>query len=100
MKLDAEVIQKELRRTVRDGAVASYRVETGTDASGHDAVWVYTMLRKKLDVQRRARLRDKVRETVRKRLTGGVRQGWLFREEPWVYIRFRGASEHVDDSAA
>lgn len=65
-------------------SVRSWHVEAGPDATDQAAVWVWVTLAKEdVDVATRGRVRDIVRETVRK-ATG---------EAPWVYVRFRGLSE-------
>ena len=50
------------------------------------AVWVWVMLEHEdVDIGTRARLREIVRDTVRRRA----------HHIPWVYVRFRGASESI-----
>ena len=66
-------------------AVKDWRVETGEDSTGDEAVWVWITL-KDDDIDRtiRARVRACVRDAVHRSLR---------QQEPWVYVRFRGASE-------
>ena len=64
--------------------VSSRCVETGLDSADDPAVWVWAMLEdEEVDVDTGDRLRDVVRDTVR-RETG---------DERWVYVRFRSASD-------
>ena len=68
-------------------AVRSWKIETGPDASGADAVWVWVTLDDDtFDWGTRSRVRDSIRQALERR--GGV-------EAPWVYVRFRKASEPV-----
>jgi hypothetical protein len=66
-------------------AVQDWQVETGQDSTGAEAVWVWVTLKDE-DVDRatRARLRTLVRDAVHRSIG---------QQEPWVYVRFRGASE-------
>jgi hypothetical protein len=64
--------------------VHSWRVETGPDATEHSAVWVWITLEDEyLDSKTRGELRDLVRNVVREKAD----------DAPWVYVRFRAASE-------
>ena len=66
--------------------VASWHVEMGPDATEDPSVWVWVMLEDEdVDIWTRALLREMVRDTVRRRA----------RHAPWVYVRFRGASESI-----
>ena len=65
--------------------VQSWRVETGEDSTGKEAVWVWVTLNDEdLDRDTRTRIRERVRDVVHRSLG---------KDEPWVYVRFRGASE-------
>lgn len=75
---------KELRELPTP--VASWQVETGPDATEEPSVWVWVMLEHEdVDIGTRARLREIVRHTVRRRAHNAS----------WVYVRFRGASESI-----
>jgi hypothetical protein len=63
--------------------VRSWRVELGPDATGDSAVWVWITVDDELDFQTRNQLRELVRQTI-----GGTTE-----DPPWVYVRFRAASE-------
>lgn len=78
----------------RDGlpshaAIAGWVVETGRDATGDDAVWVWVVLHDELiqkvwPLQTRNELREKVRELV---------QSAASPTEVQVYVRFRSETE-------
>jgi hypothetical protein len=77
-----ESVLRELRNLPT--RVGSWRVETGPDATDGSAVWVWATLEEEnVDAATRARLRDTVREAVRRASEAA----------PWVYVRFRTASE-------
>lgn len=64
--------------------VSSWRVEIGLDATEDPAVWVWAMLEHEdVDAGIRSRLRSIVSDLVRSETDS----------DPWVYVRFRGASE-------
>ena len=64
--------------------VTQWLVETGPDSTDQPAVWVWAVLKNEnVSAGTRSRLRDMVRELVRKKAGSGI----------WVYVRFRGASE-------
>ena len=64
--------------------VNSWRVETGRDSADDPAVWVWAMLEdEEVDVDTGDRLRDVVRDAVRRETD----------DERWVYVRFRSASD-------
>ncbi len=64
--------------------VSGWQVETGPDSTDDPAVWVWVILEnEEVDFGIRSRLRDMVRDLVR-RETG---------TDIWVYVRFRWASE-------
>lgn len=66
--------------------VASWEVETGLDATDDPAIWVWAMLEEEeVDGETQEVLRDIIRKAVRR----------LAHDPPWVYVRFRGASESV-----
>ena len=66
--------------------VSSWQVETGPDSTNDPAVWVWIMLEdEEVDFQTRSRLREMVRNRVRREANDGS----------WVYVRFRDASESV-----
>jgi hypothetical protein len=71
--------------------VQGWIVETGPDATNDDAVWVWAILR---DEDLKRETRNIVREAVREAV-----QGDELDKAPWVYVRFRGASETLDESA-
>ena len=84
MKVPATAIESELENLQElPTPVASWQVETGTDATEEPSVWVWVMLEHE-DVDRgtRASLRDIVRNAVRRRDATS-----------WVYVRFRGARQ-------
>ena len=87
--MTAKSIEESLRKMRGlPAAVQAWRVETGPDATGDDAVWVWATLRDEdVDARTRARLRDHVRAAIRSRLRA---------KQPWVYVRFRGLSESVE----
>lgn len=65
--------------------VASWYVETGPDATGDAAVWVWLILQNEgVDRTMRSQLRDRVRQAVRE--VTDVSQ-------PWTYVRFRTVAE-------
>jgi len=67
--------------------VRSWTIETGPDASGSDAVWVWVTLEDEAFERRTtAQVRELIRQAVQRQ--GGE-------HAPWVYVRFRGASEEV-----
>ncbi len=83
-------IAASLRRGLRDlpAAVQRWRVETGVDYAGHEAVWVWAMLRDGVDgvpFEDRDAIAEAVRLFVQERVP----------EANWVYVRFRGASERI-----
>ncbi len=82
----SEGIESALRKVKGlPAAVLDWRVETGEDSTGDEAIWVWVTLKDEdLDRETRARLRTLVRDAVHDRLR---------KREPWVYVRFRGASE-------
>ena len=64
--------------------VSSWQVEVGPDATEDPAVWVWGMLEhEEVDFATRTRLRDIVRDLVRRETD----------DTCWAYVRFRGASE-------
>ena len=66
--------------------VSAWQVETGPDATDDPAVWVWIMLEKEgVDFQTRSQLREIVRNQVRNQT----------KDDSWVYVRFRSASEPV-----
>jgi hypothetical protein len=65
--------------------VRAWRVETGCDATGDEAVWVWATLPDTwADRATRSQLRLAIREAV-----AGLTQD----ARTWVYVRFRGESE-------
>jgi len=68
--------------------VSKWEVDTGTDATGDDAVWVWAILEDdtfdQLSGDALARLRESIRNAVSRAAE---------RPEPWVYVRFRTLSE-------
>jgi hypothetical protein len=79
-------IESALRRVKGLPApVQDWRVEVGEDSTGQEAVWVWVTLKDEdLDWDTRTRVRALVRDAVHRKLG---------KQEPWVYVRFRGASE-------
>jgi hypothetical protein len=79
-----------IEETLRDladlpASVQAWDVEVGADATGEEAVWVWVTLRDEdLNRQTREQFRSLVRNAVRQRTSDSP---------PWVYVRFRGASE-------
>ncbi len=67
--------------------VRNWTVEEGPDLSGEQALWVWaTLADKDLDPSTRARIRQRVKRAVRRSRTPA----------PWVYVRFRSASESLE----
>ena len=68
--------------------VKNWEVDTGTDATGENAVWVWAIVEdanlSHLSQDVRARLRDTIRAAVSRAAESPV---------PSVYVRFRAASE-------
>ena len=87
MEPSATVIESELKGLQGlPTPVASWQVETGLDATDDPSVWVWAMLEEEdVDSGTRARLREITRHAVRR----------LAHDPPWVYVRFRGASESI-----
>jgi hypothetical protein len=84
--MSSEGIESALRKVKGLPApVQGWRVEIGEDSGGNEAVWVWVTLRDE-DLVRdtRTRIRELVRDAVHRSLG---------KQEPWVYVRFRGASE-------
>jgi len=68
-------------------SIRSWQIETGPDVSGTDAVWVWVTLDDDaFNGETTSRVRNMIRQAVQSR--GGE-------NAPWVYVRFRGASEVV-----
>ena len=64
--------------------VSGWEVETGVDSTDAPAVWVWVYLtEEEVDLETRDRLRDMVRNLVRRKTESSI----------WTYVRFRGASE-------
>jgi hypothetical protein len=83
--MSSEGIETALRKMRHlPAAVKDWQVETGEDSTGDPAVWVWVTLEDDADFAVRQRLRTSVRDAVHRNLR---------RTEPWVYVRFRGASE-------
>ena len=62
--------------------VSWWEVKTGPDSTDDPAVWVWVYLTdEEVDSETRTRLRDMVRERIRRETSD------------WVYVYFRGASE-------
>ena len=72
--------------------VDDWRVELGSDATGDPAVWVWLSVKDdvldKMDSKTRESIRGIVTSSIQKKLIG--QYGTSI---PWVYVRFRGASE-------
>ena len=69
--------------------VRKWDVEEGYDSTGDFAFWVWiTVDDDLLNRENRNRLRDLVKEKVRNLEPG---------KSPWMYVRFRGASEVTGD---
>ena len=66
--------------------VTAWKVEAGEDHSGDDAVWVWVTLQE-TDLNRDNR--ETLRELVRRKLSE--------LSKSWVYVRFRGASESIEE---
>lgn len=68
--------------------VRKWEIDTGTDATGENAVWIWAIVEDAtlahLSQEARARLRDSIRATVRHAVES---------PPPSVYIRFRAVSE-------
>ena len=85
MEITAATIESELEKLPDlPTPVSSWRVEMGPDATDDPAVWVWAMLEhENVDFGTRSRLRKIVQNLVRQEID----------DAPWVYVRFRGASE-------
>lgn len=84
--MSSEGIETALRKMKHfPVAVKKWRVEIGEDSTGNEAVWVWVTLK---DEDLAQAPRDRVRELVRNAVHRSID-----RDEPWVYVRFRGASE-------
>lgn len=87
MLWDTTVIEAALEELKKDGQLPptiTWRVETGPDATDTAAVWVWLTARDdELDSGMRQILRNAVRKAIRSKLEVG----------PWVYVRFRSATE-------
>ena len=68
--------------------VSKWEVDTGADATGDDAVWVWAILEdtiwNQLSGDGRARLRESIRKAVSRAAD---------KPAPWVYVHFRTVSE-------
>ncbi len=84
--MSTEGIESALRKVKGLPApVQGWRVETGEDSTGNEAVWVWVTLKDEdLDSETTTQVRSLVRDAVHRKLG---------KPEPWVYVRFRGASE-------
>lgn len=71
--------------------VHSWIVEEGEDSTGYDSVWVWAVLpdddESNWEWDKLERLQTLIWDAVRSRYE---------RAPPWVYVRFRGASESVE----
>jgi hypothetical protein len=80
----ADVTQLLNRMRDLPAPVSKWEVETGADATGDDAVWVWAILEdaiwNKLSEDARASLRESIRNAV---------SGAADKPAPWVYVRFR-----------
>ena len=65
--------------------VRSWHVETGADATGDPAIWVWVTLDDHVELGTRDQIREQVRHTIQR----------MDEDAPWVYVRFRTASEEV-----
>jgi len=75
----------EVVRGLELPGVAEWYIETGPDATGDDAVWVWLILEEEdVDFDTRSDLRRRVFDGVRE--AGGE-------TPPWVYVRFRTVAE-------
>ena len=86
MDVSATDIEAALKRELRDlpTPVSGWEVETGVDWADDPAVWVWVYLTdEEVDFDTRSRLRDMVRDHVRRNTESSM----------LVYVRFRGASE-------
>ena len=85
MEIEAADIESALRKLRRlPTPVSGWEVETGSDSTDNPAVWVWAYLTdEEVDFETRSRLRDLVRDLVRRKTESRI----------WVYVRFRGASE-------
>lgn len=85
MDKTAAEIRAELRR-LQDlpTPVSDWDVEVGEDSTNDPAVWVYVILeREDINFATTTQIRDRVTDTVET----------LTKQQRWVYIRFRTASE-------
>lgn len=86
--MTTETVDRVLREIAElPPEVRTWTIETGPDWSGADAVWVWVVLDDEaFDRGITPQLRELIREAVWRE--GGE-------HPPWVYVRFRGASEQV-----
>lgn len=72
--------------------IENWHVETGSDATGDPAIWVWISVQDEMldqmDTAKREEIRDIVSSEIQKKLVGSYGTSI-----PWVYVRFRGASE-------
>ena len=86
MDITATDIEAALKHELRNlpTPVSWWEVETGVDWADAPAVWVWVYLtEEEVDLETRDRLRNMVRNLVRRETESSI----------WVYVRFRGASE-------
>ena len=90
MDINASTIEAALRQIPElPTPVSSWHVETGHDSTDDPAVWVWAMLKEDdVEFAKRKRLRSIIRDLVEERMNPST----------LVYIRFRGASEVVNEA--
>ena len=68
--------------------VTKWQVDTGADATGDDAVWVWAILEDAIWDQLSGDGLARLRESIRKAVSRAAEK-----PEPWVYVHFRTVSE-------
>ena len=77
--------------------VSSWQVETGLDSTEDPAVWVWAILQDDdVEFDKRYQLRSIIHDLVRSIIRDLVKE---VDPSSFVYIRFRGASEEVEQEA-
>jgi hypothetical protein len=64
--------------------VSKWEVDTGADATGDDAVWVWAILEESIWDKLSGDARASLRKTIRNAVSGAAEE-----PAPWVYIYFR-----------
>lgn len=89
MKISSSTIEEALQQLPKlPTHVSSWHVETGLDSTDDPAVWVWAMLEDdEVEFEKRLHLRSLIQDRVNQETGTSIT----------VYIRFRGASEVVQE---